>query len=90
MWEEQKTSVISELEFSIKILQEIDIEAEIEAHKCLDDFNKKQLPAIAEAKRWIANIEADDAKQEKLIEKLDSEIVLLKEHKCYACGPRVT
>jgi len=24
-----------------EILQEIDIEAEIEAHKCLDDFNKK-------------------------------------------------
>jgi len=85
LWEEQKTSAISELESSIKILQEIDIEAEIEAHKCLDDFNKKQ-SAIAEAKRWIANIEADDAKQEKLIEKLDSEIVLLKEHKCYACG----
>ena len=85
LWEEQKTSAIDELESSIKILQEIDIEAEIEAHKCLDDFNKKQ-SAIAEAKRWIANIEADDAKQEKLIEKLDSEIVLLKEHKCYACG----
>ena len=85
LWEEQKTSAIGELESSIKILQEIDIEAEIEAHKCLDDFNKKQ-SAIAEAKRWIANIEADDAKQEKLIEKLDSEIVLLKEHKCYACG----
>jgi len=85
LWEEQKTSAINELESSIKILQEIDIEAEIEAHKCLDDFNKKQ-SAIAEAKRWIANIEADDAKQEKLIEKLDSEIVLLKEHKCYACG----
>ena len=80
MWEEQKTSASSELETSIKILQEIDIEAEIEAHKCLDDFNKKQ-SLISEARRWIANIEADDSKQEKLIEKLDSEIVLLKEHK---------
>jgi len=85
MWEDQKVSAINELESSIKILQEIDIDAEIEAHKCLDDFNKKQ-SAIAEAKRWIANIEADDAKQEKLIEKLDNEIVLLKEHKCHTCG----
>ena len=85
MWEDQKVSAIDELESSIKILQEIDIDAEIEAHKCLDDFNKKQA-AIAEAKRWIANIEADDAKQEKLIEKLDNEIVLLKEHKCHTCG----
>ena len=85
MWEEQKTSASSELETSIKILQEIDIEAEIEAHKCLDDFNKKQ-SLISEARRWIANIEADDSKQEKLIEKLDSEIVLLKEHKCHTCG----
>ena len=31
MWEEQKTSASSELETSIKILQEIDIEAEIES-----------------------------------------------------------
>jgi DNA repair exonuclease SbcCD ATPase subunit len=85
MWEDQKVSAINQLESSIKILQEIDIDAEIEAHKCLDDFNKKQ-SAIAEAKRWIANIEADDAKQEKLIEKLDNEIVLLKEHKCHTCG----
>ncbi len=85
MWEDQKVSAIDELESSIKILQEIDIDAEIEAHKCLDDFNKKQ-SAIAEAKRWIANIEADDSKQEKLIEKLDNEIVLLKEHKCHTCG----
>jgi DNA repair exonuclease SbcCD ATPase subunit len=85
MWEDQKVSAINELESSIKILQEIDIDAEIEAHKCLDNFNKKQ-SAIAEAKRWIANIEADDAKQEKLIEKLDNEIVLLKEHKCHTCG----
>lgn len=85
MWEDQKVSAINELESSIKILQEIDIDAEIEAHKCLDDFNKKQ-SAIAEAKRWIANIEADDTKQEKLIEKLDNEIVLLKEHKCHTCG----
>lgn len=85
MWEDQKVSAIDELESSIKILQEIDIDAEIEAHKCLDDFNKKQ-SAIVEAKRWIANIEADDAKQEKLIEKLDNEIVLLKEHKCHTCG----
>jgi DNA repair exonuclease SbcCD ATPase subunit len=85
MWEDQKVSAIDELESSIKILQEIDIDAEIEAHKCLDDFNKKQ-STIAEAKRWIANIEADDSKQEKLIEKLDNEIVLLKEHKCHTCG----
>ncbi len=85
MWEDQKVSAIDELESSIKILQEIDIDAEIEAHKCLDDFNKKQ-SAIAEAKRWIANIEADNSKQEKLIEKLDNEIVLLKEHKCHTCG----
>jgi len=85
MWEDQKTTASSELESSIKILQEIDIESEIEAHKCLDDFNKKQ-SLISEARRWIANIEADDSKQEKLIEKLDSEIVLLKEHKCHTCG----
>ena len=70
------------------MLEKIDIDAEIDAHKCLENFNEKK-KRLEEAQRWIANIEADNTKQEKTIAKLDKEILLLKEHKCHACGQEI-
>ena len=85
MWEDNKQQGIKELEQSISTLEKIDIEAEIEAHKCWENFNDRKR-SLDEAQRWIASITADNEKQEKLIKKLDKEIADLKEHKCYACG----
>ena len=42
-----------------------------------------------EAERWIANITADNAKQEKLIEKLKKELESINKHECYACGQEI-
>ena len=85
MWNDSNQETIDQFEKSITILQEMDIEAEIDAHKCLEEYNK-QKSQLAEATRWIASIEADDSKQEKTISKLDNEIKLLEEHKCHTCG----
>jgi len=85
MWNDSNQETIDQFEKSITILQEMDIEAEINAHKCLEEYNK-QKSQLAEATRWIASIEADDSKQEKTISKLDNEIKLLEEHKCHTCG----
>ena len=85
MWQDNHNSAIDQLDQSISILERIDIDAEVEAHKCLEDFNEKN-KRLQEAQRWIANIEADNTKQEKTISKLDNEILLLKEHKCHTCG----
>ena len=88
LWEDTKTNAIEELVASIKHLEQIDIEQEIEAHRCWDTYNKKKIRKDA-AEKWLANITADNQRQEKLIEKLNKEIASLKDHKCYACGQEV-
>lgn len=84
-WDSSQKSAVAELTKAIADLEHLDIDAEIEAHKCHDSYKKKKA-VIDEAKRWISSIETDDAKQTKVIEKLDKEIALLKDHTCYACG----
>src|SRR6056300_251210 len=88
MWEDNKQQGIKELEQSIAVLEKIDIEAEIEAHKCWETFNDKK-KKLEEAQRWMASITADNERQEKTIAKLDKELTDLKEHKCYACGQEI-
>ena len=85
LWEEQKQTAINEFTISIGHLEKIDIEAEIAAHKCWEDYNKKKARKT-EAERWIASITADNEKQEKIIARLEKEIASLEDHKCYACG----
>ncbi len=88
MWEENNAKSIKDLELSIGHLEKIDIEAEISAHKCWEDYNKKKTRKET-AEKWVANITADNQKQERLIEKLKKEVESLKAHKCYACGQDV-
>jgi DNA repair exonuclease SbcCD ATPase subunit len=88
LWDDNNSKAIEDLESSISHLEKIDIEAEIAAHKCWEDYNKKKTRKET-AEKWIANITADNQKQEKLIEKLKKEIASLKDHKCYACGQDV-
>jgi DNA repair exonuclease SbcCD ATPase subunit len=88
LWSENNAQAIKDLESSISHLEKIDIEAEIAAHKCWEDYNKKKTRKET-AEKWIANITADNQKQEKLIEKLKKEVDSLKDHKCYACGQDV-
>jgi len=88
LWYNTKDESINDLKNSIKALSSIDIESEIEAHKCLETYAVKK-KKIDEATKWLAHIEADNQKQDRVIEKLDKEIALLLEHKCHACGQDV-
>jgi DNA repair exonuclease SbcCD ATPase subunit len=88
MWGDSKKQIIEELEQNISSLKKINIEEEIAAHKCWTTFNDKKRK-IEEAQRWMANITADNERQEKNIAKLQKEISDLEEHKCYACGQEI-
>jgi DNA repair exonuclease SbcCD ATPase subunit len=88
IWDDTKSQAVKDLETSITHLLKIDIEAEIAAHRCWDDYNKKKQRKDT-AEKWVASIIADNQKQEKLLEKLEKEIESLKDHKCYACGQEV-
>ena len=85
VWSTKKQEKINEYTSELRALEHIDIDAELQAHVAFAEFNEKK-SKLDEANRWIASIESDNTKQNKLITKLDKEISMLKEHKCYACG----
>ena len=85
LWLKKRDDDIETITKEIEAMQRLDIETEVAAHAELEDYLSKQ-KQLEEANRWISSIERDDAKQQKLIEKLEKEIKLLQEHKCHACG----
>ena len=85
IWISKNAEDAKELEKEIFALEKFDIEKELEAHVQLEVYTTKKAK-LDEANRWIANINADGIKQERLVEKLEKEITLLQDHKCHACG----
>jgi len=85
MWFKKQQEDCAGFETAIGDLEHIDIDAEVQAHRDLEAFHKKK-KAIDEANRYIRQIAADDVKQQKLLDKLQTEIAALDNHKCHSCG----
>jgi DNA repair exonuclease SbcCD ATPase subunit len=85
MWTAKRNEDVEKLNLGISSLEHIDIDAEVAAHRELEQFHAKK-KSIDEHTRWIRSIESDDAKLEKLVVKLKAEIAALDAHQCYACG----
>ena len=85
MWTAKRNEDVEKLNLGISSLEHIDIDAEVAAHRELEQFHAKK-KSIDEHTRWIRSIESDDAKLEKLVAKLKTEIAALDAHQCYACG----
>ena len=85
LWIAKRDEDVAKLTQAVADLEHIDIDAEIQAHRDLETYHKKQ-KSINEATKWILSIESDNAKQQKLLDKLKQEIVLLEDHKCHSCG----
>ena len=85
MWFKKQQEDCVGFEQAIGDLEHIDIDAEVQAHRDLEAFHIKK-KAIDEANRWIRQIAADNAKQQKLLDKLKTEIAALDDHKCHSCG----
>jgi DNA repair exonuclease SbcCD ATPase subunit len=79
--EEEKTKITT----ALATLQEIDIEAEIEAHKAhsLWDQKRKDINDFASA---ISRGKLDQAREAKAVVKLEKEIETLESHTCHTCG----
>ena len=85
IWRDKQTSDLQSIQQQINTLEKIDIQTELNNHKLLSDYlEKKKLKD--EAERWLSNIQNDNIKQQKLIDKLNKEINLLQDHKCHSCG----
>ena len=85
MWFKKQQEDCAGFETAIGDLEHIDIDAEVQAHRDLEAFHIKK-KAIDEANRYIRQIAADDVKQQKLLDKLKTEIAALDDHKCHSCG----
>jgi DNA repair exonuclease SbcCD ATPase subunit len=85
MWFKKQQEDCAGFETAIGDLEHIDIDTEVQAHRDLEAFHIKK-KAIDEANRYIRQIAADDVKQQKLLDKLRTEIAALDDHKCHSCG----
>lgn len=85
LWLIKHNEDVTALNAAITELEKIDVEAELQSHKDKSEYLEKK-SKLDEAMQWVAHIEKDNDKQDRLITKLDKEIALLKEHKCHSCG----
>ena len=85
LWCVKRDEDVAKLAQAIADLEHIDIEIEVQSHRDLETFYIKK-KAIDDANKWIRSIESDNEKQQKLINKLKTEIGLLEDHKCHSCG----
>ena len=85
LWIAKRDEDVGKLEQAIADLEHIDIDAEVQAHRDLEAFHVKK-KALDDATRYIRQIDADDAKLNKLLDKLKTEIAALDAHRCHSCG----
>jgi DNA repair exonuclease SbcCD ATPase subunit len=85
LWIARRDEDVGKLEQAIADLEHIDIDAEVQAHRDLEAFHVKK-KAIDDATRYIRQIDSDDAKLNKILDKLRTEIAALDAHRCHSCG----
>lgn len=85
LWHEKHVQETEKLANAIVELEKIDIDAEIQSHKDLSVYKQKQKD-IQDLTSAVKRIELDINRSNKTTEKLQTELQLLAEHKCSACG----
>jgi len=85
LWIAKRDEDVGKLEQAIADLEHIDIDAEVQAHRDLEVFHVKK-KSLDDATRYIRQIDADDAKLNRLLDKLKTEIEALDAHRCHSCG----
>ena len=85
LWLKKQQEDCANFAQAILDLEHINIDQEVQSHRDLEAYHKKQ-KAIDEATKYIRQIDADDVKQNRLLDKLKAEIASLDSHKCHACG----
>ncbi len=85
LWIAKRDEDVGRLAQAIADLEHINIDAEVQAHRDLEAFHVKK-KALDDATRYIRQIDTEDAKLNKLLDKLKTEIEALDAHKCHSCG----
>jgi len=85
IWEDTKVTAVSDLQKSIEMLSTIDIDAEVAAHRELAVFNQRRKD-INDLTSAIQRAKLEQAREEKIADKIKKEISALEKHQCHACG----
>jgi DNA repair exonuclease SbcCD ATPase subunit len=85
MWTDKHEEETKKLQTALASLQEIDIDAEVAAHKAhaLWDQRRKDINDLSSA---ISRAKLDRDRENKAIVKLEAEIASLVAHTCHTCG----
>jgi len=85
-WQNQNSTDIEKLERNLKELQAVDIDAELESHQKLEDWNKLN-DVLRQLQKDRASLESTIEQADKTAKKLHKDLEKLN-HKatCYACG----
>lgn len=85
LWQTKHNDDLEKLAIEFTKLSQLDITSELEAHKNLVLYNEQvQLKNNYDNK--IDSLSKEIKKEDKNLQKLQTEVSTLKEHKCYACG----
>ena len=85
MWADQKETAVENLLKSIDRLSHIDIDAEIVNQRALAEWNKNKKERDS-LNSLIAKQTSALEKEQKLLSKLEKELISLADHKCHSCG----
>ena len=85
LWVQKHTQDVEELQLAYDQLNQIDIDAEILAHRALTNYSQRQ-QQIAQVTADIRRTETEITREHKTLARLDREILALENHKCHACG----
>lgn len=88
IWADTNEKSVEDLRRSIDVLSDIDIEVEIANQRALVEWNKTK-KEVDSLNALIAKQTATLEKEQKVLEKLEKELVLLHEHKCHSCGQEI-
>jgi DNA repair exonuclease SbcCD ATPase subunit len=88
LWTAKRDEDVGKLQGAITGLEHINIDAEVQAHRDLAEFYTKQ-KAINDFGKQIKLASGDISKLERERQKLETDLALLADHKCHACGQTV-
>jgi DNA repair exonuclease SbcCD ATPase subunit len=85
LWQRKRDEDLDRLVAAFDELNALDIEAELVAHKKLNDYNKKK-SEIDRIQGYIVQNERDQSREDKTLTRLRQELAALQKHQCPACG----
>ena len=85
LWTTKHNEDIAGFTAAYSQLAELDIEAELDAHKRLAEYTQRKADITANSTA-LKRAEQDRDREMRAIHKLEAEIESLKDHKCHSCG----